>query len=302
MNNPLLTIGKRCLTASLTLVLALAFAGAAPAETLSADSLRSAYGTLGQQLSHNPFGRELVLKSSETSKQSSGDIYAVVNHPFAAVDAALSAPEHWCDILILHLNTKYCSSATAAKPDATLTIYIGKKFDQPLADASRVDLAFHVAAHTSEYLAVDMHADEGPVGTSNYHIDLEAIPVSDSRTFLHFRYAYDYGFVGRMAMQAYLATTGRDKVGFTVVGKRSDGEPDYIGGVRGLVERNTMRYYLAIDSYLAASAAGPEQLEKRLHTWFSSTEGYARQLHEIPGDAYFEMKRKEVVRQQTPKR
>jgi hypothetical protein len=99
---------------------------------------------------------------------------------------------------------------------------------------------------------------------------------------------------GRLAMQAYLATAGAGKVGFTPAGN------DLIGGMRGVVERNTMRYYLAIDAYLN-TAAGPagQRVERRLMEWFDSTEQYKRQLHELDRDAYLAMKRKEVQRQQT---
>jgi hypothetical protein len=72
----------------------------------------------------------------------------------------------------------------------------------------------------------------------------------------------------------------------------------YIGGVRGVVERNTMRYYLAIDSYL--DAPGPGQLDKRLGAWFDATEQYARQLHEVERNDYMDMKRHEFQRLQQP--
>jgi hypothetical protein len=52
--------------------------------------------------------------------------------------------------------------------------------------------------------------------------------------------------MARMAMQAYLLTAGRDKIGFSITSKKADGPPTYIAGVRGAVERNAMRYYLAI--------------------------------------------------------
>jgi hypothetical protein len=95
-------------------------------------------------------------------------------------------------------------------------------------------------------------------------------------------------------MQAYLATAGAGKVGFSSSGNA------LIGGMRGVVERNTMRYYLAVDAYLD-SAADPstERVERRLAAWFDATEQYKRQLHEIERDAYLIMKRKEVQRQQT---
>ena len=51
-----------------------------------------------------------------------------------------------------------------------------------------------------------------------------------------------------------LATLGRDKVGFSVVGRAADGRPVHVEGLRGAVERNTLRYYLAVESYLGALA------------------------------------------------
>jgi hypothetical protein len=99
-------------------------------------------------------------------------------------------------------------------------------------------------------------------------------------------------------MQTYLGTVGSGKIGFTVVGKQDSGQPDYIDGVRAMIERNTMRFYLAIDSYL--SFPGATQLEKRLHGWFMATERYALQLREMDKNAYLQMKRAEYVRQQTP--
>ncbi len=101
-------------------------------------------------------------------------------------------------------------------------------------------------------------------------------------------------------MKTYFATLGRDKVGFTVTRRRSNGQPEYIQGMRGLVERNAMRYYLAIDAYLSARTAAPaQQLQQRLQTWFSATEQYARQLHEIDRADYVEMKLSEYQRQKS---
>ena len=79
----------------------------------------------------------------------------------------------------------------------------------------------------------------------------------------------------------------------------SGAQPDYIGGVRGVVERNTMRYYLAIDAYLGALSTAPlKQFEKRLQAWFASNEKYPRQLHEVDRATYLDMKRREYLRQQ----
>jgi hypothetical protein len=72
-----------------------------------------------------------------------------------------------------------------------------------------------------------------------------------------------------------------------------------VGNVRGVIERNTMRYYLAIDAYLDSLSAPPaQQQEKRLRDWYGATERYRQQLHEMEEADYMAMKRKEIARQQ----
>jgi hypothetical protein len=264
----------------------------------SAVPLRDKFTELGDQLLNNQFQRALYLDSAESSHDLKGEIYAVVDYPFAAVNVALNNPAHWCDVLILHLNIKYCH-ASGNKSGTVLNVNLGRKYFQSLADAYRAEFNYRGVITTPDYFAVELNAKDGPLSTHDYHIQIEATPLKDGRTFLHFTYAYAFGFVGRIAMQGYLATIGSDKVGFTVTGKQPDGQPDYIQGVRGVVERNTMRYYLAIDAYLAALATPPkDQLEKQLQHWYDATEQYARQLHEVERDDYLEMKRREYQRQQ----
>ncbi|MDP3842296.1 MAG: hypothetical protein Q8Q81_06805 [Oxalobacteraceae bacterium] len=273
-------------------------AAAAGPDTNPAVSLRAKYAELGPQLSDNQFKRPLHLDSAESPTQLKGDIYALVDYPFAAVKQALSEPTHWCELLILHLNIKYCR-ASAGTAGSMLAVSIGTKHHQPLAQAFGVEFAFNPAATTPEYFDLRLNAKKGPLGTSDYRIRLEAATVQSGKTFLHLTYSYSYNFAGRAAMQAYLATIGSDKVGFTITGKQTAGQPDHIGGVRGVVERNTMRYYLAIDAYLGGLSTPPaQQLEKRLESWFASTEHYPRQLHEVDRAAYLDMKRREYLRQQ----
>ncbi len=265
---------------------------------MTASRLRAQHGLLQDQLRHNQFQRPLHLDSSETSGGVKGDIYALINHPFAKAATALNSPGNWCDILMLHLNTKYCRAETAAAGDI-INVSIGKKHDQPLDETYRVVFSHRVATQTSDYLQVTLNADQGPLSTRDYRIVLEAIPLDNNRTFIHLSYSYAYGLMGRLAMQAYLGTIGRDKVGFTVSGNHGDGRARHIGGMRGVVERNTMRYYLAIESFLGALSTPPSaQLEKRLQDWFTASERYPLQLHEMERDAYLDMKRREYRRQQ----
>ncbi len=271
---------------------------AAPAHAGDAD-LRAKYAGLRDQLANNPFNKPLVLDSRESAEDVAGDIYALVDHPFAAAAAALSTAGDWCEILILHVNTKYCR-ASGGTQGSVLNVSVGRKYDQPLEDAHRVAFLHRVAARNADYLHVELSAAEGPFSTRNYRIVFEAVPVDGGRTFIRLSYSYAFGVAGRLAMQAYLATIGSGKVGFTVAGTQSDGQPRYIGGMRGVVERNTMRYYLAIEAFLGALSLPPQsRLEKRLRDWFAAAERYPRQLHEMGRDEYLRMKRKEYLRQQS---
>jgi hypothetical protein len=268
------------------------------ADVNSRAALRAKHAALQVQLARNQFRRPLHLDSAETPDSVAGDIYALIKHPFATAATALNKPTRWCDILILHINTKYCR-ASAGAGGSVLQVNIGKKHDQAVEDAHRVDFAFRVIADTPDYLKVMLTADAGPFSTRDYRVVLEAVPADNGETFIHLTYSYAFGLAGRLAMQTYLGTVGSSKVGFTVVGKQPDGALRHIGGMRGLVERNTMRYYLAIEAFLGALSTPPQaQLDKRLRDWFAFTEQYPRQLHEMDRETYLDMKRKEYRRQQ----
>lgn len=279
-----------------TLLSAATLIPVAAAELHDASSLRTRYAELTPQLQKNQFKRPLYLNSIEASDSLKGDIYAVLDYPFATVSAAFKGPDNWCDMLILHLNTKYCHAVKENGSDRLL-VSVGKKVDEPLDEAYRVKFNFATKAATSDYLDVVLNAPDGPMGTSNYRILLEAVALPDGHSFMHLTYSYSYGMAARIAMKAYLATIGSDKIGFT---RTAGADGDYIGGVRGVVERNTMRYYLAIDAYLSAvKVPASEQLARRLETWFDATEHYPKQLHEVEREAYIEMKHNEYQRQQS---
>jgi hypothetical protein len=295
------TFSRRVAVLLLAVLLQASGVAAAGLQVAGPAGLRTLHENLAPALANNQFKGPLVLQSDESPGTLQGDVYAVVDHPFASVSAALNDPGHWCDVLILHLNVKYCRRKDA---DAAtrIELRIGKKHDQPLASATPVAFAWRAAAPSNEYMQVQLEAPDGPFDTRNYRILLEAVSIESGRTFLHMGYSFSYGAASRLAMQVYLATVARDKVGFTPSRPAQPGQPaDYIGGLRGLVERNTMRYYLAIDAYLGAlSAPAADQFEKRAQGWFEATEKYPRQLHEVERDEYLAMKRSEYRRQQAP--
>ena len=269
------------------LALCALLAGAAHAQDAAA--LHARFDALQDKLAHNPYGRPLVLQSTQTSDRLEGEVYARVDQPYASVQKALEGTQNWCGILILHLNVKMCHALPAG-----LDMALGRKYDQPVDDAYKLHFDWKPVADGADYLKTELTSGDGPLGTKDYRIAVEAAPLDATHTMLHMSYAYGFGFTARVAMNAYLATAGSDKVGFSVSGQDGDGRPTYVGGVRGLVERNTMRYYLAIDDYVAAPA--PAQLEQRLDTWFDATERYPRQLHEMEKPEYLAMKRDEARR------
>ena len=280
------------------LVLIAACMGMSLAHAAPPDGLRAKYEELRPKLSDNHFQKPLYLESSESPNGAiAGDVYAVIDQPFATAAPALSAANGWCDILLLPANTKYCR-ASAGGQGSVLNVRIGRKADSPVEQAYKVDFAHKVIDQTDNHLQVQLSAEQGPLGTRNYRIVLEAIPLEQNRTFIHLSYSYSVGSMGRFAMQMYLGSAGKDKVGFTVVGGQG-GQQALVGGMRGVIERNSMRYYLGIEAYLGALSAPPEaRLEKRLTDWFQATERYPRQLHEMDQAAYLGMKRQDYQRQQ----
>ena len=257
------------------------------------EALRARHAELLAQLENNPFQRELHIESVESSNDLQSEIHAVVDYPFAAVNTALNDPAHWCDILMLHINVKYCDHSS--ENDGTvLTVNLGRKYHQPLENTFPIEFDYREVVTEPGYVAVELYARHGPLSTRDHRLSLEATPLGDGRTFLHFSYHYAFGLPGRIAMRGYLLTIGRNKVGFTVTDTLPDGRPVYTKGERGVVERTAMRYYLAIDAYLATmNTAAEDRLEARLRHWYDATEQYARQLHEVEREEYLDMKHRE---------
>lgn len=263
----------------------------------SAAALRAQYAAMADRPAANAFQRPIRVESEERASNHRGDVYAVVEHPFATVSSALGEAAHWCDILILHLNVKYCRASTDPA-QRSLAVQIGRKNAEPLDAGRRVTLVHRVVAADADYLRIGLTADRGPFSTANYTIVLEAIPLEGGRSFLHLSYSYALGLPARLALRAYFSALGAGKVGFSVVATDANGKPVYVNDLRGALERNAMRFYLAIDAYLDAVTAPPqEQLDKRMREWFAATERFPLQLHELDQKEYLAMKREEYERQ-----
>ncbi|MBI5256125.1 MAG: hypothetical protein HY855_06465 [Burkholderiales bacterium] len=285
--------------ALLAALYALAALPAAQAQTPAAEALRAGFAAARARAGSGLSDRPLYLQSSERSDSLAGEVHALVDQPFDAVRQNLATGADWCRVLMLHLNTKYCRAGSAAGREV-LDVGIGRKFDQPLADAHWLRFDFRTTSAGVDHVAFALQSPTGPMSTRDYRIVLEAAAYTERQTLVHMTYAYGYGSLARWATQAYLGTLGSDKVGFTLQSPRPGAPPVPVGGVRGMLERNTMRYYLAIEAHLGAHGLpAAQQQDKRLRDWFDATERYPRQLREIEREAYLDMKQRELKRQDT---
>lgn len=244
------------------------------------------YERLKPAFERNAFGRPLQLASRDDGARLQGEVHALLDHLAATVREALDSPRAWCDVLTLPFNVKGCE----AKGRDGLTLYVGRTWDTPIADAVRLEFRFQAASRPDGSLEVKLATPQGPIGTRDYRIVFDAVPVEGDRTLVRLAYGYSYGTMSRLAMQAYLATSGASKVGFS---REPDGT--LVHGMRGVLERNTMRYFLAVDAYLDAMGRGSDAAEARMAKWHRETERYPKQLHEMSREEYLAMKRRDLV-------
>ena len=288
----------RSLALAIPVVLALGFGAVLAAEPPAAGAvaLLAKYPSIKAKLEKNQFGAPVYLESVEGDDSLQVDMYGTFEEPFDTVKEALQSPANWCDIASLHVNIKACAwRKNGGQP--LLTIYSGRKYYQSPADAYPLKFRFRRQSLQPAYLSLALAADTGPLGTREHRIVLEAVPLSPGRTLVHFSYGYRYGPVARLAIKTYFATIARDKVGFSVE-PGAGGKYFYRGGVRGSLERNTVRYFLALQTYLEALRF-PEgaRFEWRIGRWYDLTARYPRQLQEMEKEEYLVEKRREHLNQ-----
>jgi len=281
---------------ALVLLVSSLLTGQAAAQEKLATTLASRYATMRSQLDASPLGVPVLVASFDDGNEVRGEVYALLDQPFEQLLARLGVARDWCQIVLLHLNIKTCTHERATGRE-WLTFYSGRKFYESPDKAYPLRFVFHSSASPGEVLDLELSAATGPLNTSDYRITFSAIPIAQG-SFVRFSYAYRSSVLSRLAMDTYLATLGRDKVGFTVAGTANDGKPKFVDGRRGIVERNAVRYYFAIQAHLEGLAAPPEQrFERNLARWFELTERFPRQLHELKADEYLQAKRLEFAEQ-----
>ncbi len=257
------------------------------------DILLNTYRRIEAELEKNSFGFPLYLESYDRDGRLHVDVYGMFDHPFGSILNVLKVPANWCEIAALHPNVKAC--VYRELPGTwQLTLYGGRKVYQSPGDSRRFTYYYRNVELQHGYLDIFLSSDEGPFGTKDHRIRFEALPLDGGMTFVHVSCAYSYGSSLRFAEKIYFATLGRSKVGFTVNATDYNGKPLYVSGSRGAIERNAVRYYFAIKSFMDTFHY-PEKnrFAMMIGEWYDLTSLYRKQLFEMDKKDYLTYKTEE---------
>lgn len=245
-------------------------------------ALLAEHAALQASLADSPFGAPLLLRGTDPGAPlNSGAVLAELPRPLDSVAAVLRTAAGVCGMLLLQLNVRACQPTDG--PDGRrLQLTAGPLHTTLPGLTSTLALQLQPQTDNPRHFSIMLTAPAGPLGSSDLQMRLEAVAVAPGTTYLHIDYRQTSGLAARLATQAYLATAGRDKVGFSRDETATEGPPRLVGGERGALERQVMRHYLALLVSTAPSSGAPAaQADARLRTWFAATERHATQLHEI---------------------
>jgi hypothetical protein len=258
---------------------------------------------LEKNLLKSPFKRPLTLSSSESADQLGGELYAELQggtETLANLSTTTINAQRWCEIILLLSNTKGCRVETVGgQPTLRVDISSSKtsgktssKNDR-LTDGTETLFNLQVRAASPQFVDVALLAPQGPMGTHSIVLRVQAVPLSPTTLFVRLHYRYGTHWLGRLAMQGYLQTIGRGKVGFSPAPEDAPGNPtrNFIGGARAVIERNTLRYFLGVECAVQfAHLEAPQRFDAMAPCWFDAVEQYPLQLHEMPRSDYLALK------------
>lgn len=254
---------------------------------LGPESLINKYHKVEKELRESPSAVPFSIESFVSKTASHVDIYGTFKYPFDIVQNELLVPTNWCDILLPNINVRAC---TYKKVNDTwlLNLYNVNKLSEPLEDSYQMKFEYRISELQARYFDISLTAHEGPFHTKDHQFGLEAIPLGRDTTFIHLRYSYGYSSLAYLLMKLF----GGSKIGFSVSGTDSNGNPVYVYGLRGSVERNVVCYYLALLAYLDTHKIPAEQrFEKRISQWYDLAGLYKKQLLEMEKEDYLTYKR-----------
>lgn len=237
-----------------------------------------------------------LLSSGNDDKNSAARIrYFLKNVSFDTLMDRLGQPAEWCEFIPLHLNIKACTFFQQGN-QWYLRFYLGVKEYAAPGDARLLELKFSTA-RKGDVFVVGLYAEHGPLRSSNIRFDLRAIAVEEedpNGVYLEFDMSSTPGLAEKLA-KVYLSTVARSKIGFSIVGETWRSQPRYVHGRRAAIERNLVRYLLAIETYFSTLDLENDNAvyPKRMERWYDATDKYPEQLYELDRSEYLSGKKRE---------
>ncbi len=234
------------------------------------------------------------VESSENKNASHVDIYGTIHYPFEIVQKEFLVPTNWCDILLPHPDVRACTYKKV--PDTwLLNIYNVDKPSELLDDAYQMKFVYRVSALQPLYFDIALTAPEGPSHTKDHQFRFEAIPLENNQTFIHLRYSFRYSALGYFLMKIF----GGSRIGFSITGTDGAGNPVYVSGLRGSVERYVVCDYLAILAYFdTLETPADQRFERRIGQWYDFTTYFKKQLSELKKEEYLKYKSQDLKNQE----
>lgn len=189
------------------------------------------------------------------------------------VRSTLGDPAGWCALSLLVPDVQGCTVRQGQDTEIVLQVQAGEE-DQPRTLPHR----FEVHAG-DDALTASMRADRGPLGISDAGLTVTALRTPDG-VVLELVYGYRASLRSRIATGTYLATVGRDRPGISYR-ELPDGGREYVTGTRALLERNAMRYFLAVAAVLETA-----DTESAIAAWYDTAAGFTADLPEQDRESY----------------
>jgi hypothetical protein len=274
-------------------VILLLFQGISYGDIIGHAELEKLYGQVKFSLNRSATLEPYYLESEKDKKIESGEAAYYLPLGFEEIVQALSSVRNWCEVMSLHINVKAC---TYNEQNNSITVYMGRKFYQTPEEAYALTYDFRYI-HEDGYFAAIGIAKDGPLGTSDYHIEVEIIE-KENKSFGRIYVSNRRSWASSVAMRLYLATKGRNKQGIRVIGHDDQGNPVFSNGEPAVAERNLLRYYFAFVAFFRnIGSKDPDQRhEAQLTHWFDRVEQYP-QLYEMSREDYLSSKIKERLNQ-----
>ncbi len=239
-----------------------------------------------ERVSTTEFQREYLLDYKADGAQLSGRIASSINRPFSHIKSLFHDIRNLCLILPLNINVRSC---IYRKVDDKWLFEIVAGPRQYESDSAVYSFSYLLtrAQFSDDLIYLHLQANKGPISTANYHIELTFKPMAE-KTLVGLGFSHEKSSLSRVVTGLYLAFSGAGKVGFSTV-NQSDGQFSPVRGEQGIVERNLMRYLLAIRAFIEEGGAR-EDLKATFRRWFFLSTLYREQLYEIPEQDYMRYK------------